>query len=148
MGALGARAFAPSTGPRALGARARSIVQTTTYALEWDDNAFWLEACEELGVVSWYDAGLRLTAASTVSEADGPAEKTERIAALHAAGEVTIAQRAEKLAGYEGVVRGGLASALGVKENAGLIVVRFEDAGDLLQVARRLLVVAHRPGRR
>ena len=31
-------------------------------SLAWDDNAAWLEACKADGVVSWYDAGLRLTA--------------------------------------------------------------------------------------
>ena len=29
--------------------------------LAWDDNAAWLEQCKTGGVVSWYDAGLRLT---------------------------------------------------------------------------------------
>ena len=112
--ALGVRAFAPSTSnPRPLSARARSVVYSSM-GLEWNDNAFWLEACEELGVVSWYDAGLRLTdesapaapeakAAAPVAEtpvAEAPAEMTDRIKTLRTAGEVTIAQRAEKLAAY------------------------------------------------
>ena len=31
--------------------------------LAWDDNAAWLEQCKAAGVISWYDVGLRLTAA-------------------------------------------------------------------------------------
>ena len=42
-------------------------------ALAWDDNAKWLEQCKSGGVVSWYDAGLRLTAAAAAEAAAPPA---------------------------------------------------------------------------
>ena len=38
--------------------------------LDWDDNAAWLAACKDTGVVSWYDAGLRLTDGSAPAPAD------------------------------------------------------------------------------
>ena len=52
--------------------------------LDRDDNAAWLAACEDAGVVSWYDAGLRLTdgSASVLGErapsARGPADRVLR----------------------------------------------------------------------
>ena len=58
---LGASAFAPA--PRAArGAAVRaSTLDERPAALAWDDNAKWLEQCKASGVVSWFDAGLRLS---------------------------------------------------------------------------------------
>ena len=36
-------------------------------SLAWDGNAQWLETCKADGVVSWFDAGLRLTDSSVSS---------------------------------------------------------------------------------
>ena len=59
------KALAAAVGVAAAGVAAyvsRSNTAAQVPALRWDDNARWLETCKAKGVVSWYDAGLRLTA--------------------------------------------------------------------------------------
>ena len=68
---LGTDAFTPST--KLVQMRPRSKLEAAA-ALEWDDNVKWLDQCQKKQVVSWYDAGLRLTkpAASSFSSSAAP----------------------------------------------------------------------------
>ena len=68
---LGTDAFTPST--KLVQMRPRSKLEAAA-ALEWDDNVKWLDQCQKKQVVSWYDAGLRLTkpAASSSSSSAAP----------------------------------------------------------------------------
>ena len=59
---LGAAAFAPAPRAGAKAALRASTLDERPATLAWDDKAKWLEQCNAGGVVSWYDAGLRLTA--------------------------------------------------------------------------------------
>ena len=70
------KALAAAVGVAAAGVAAyvsRSNTAAQVPALRWDDNARWLETCKAKGVVSWYDAGLRLTASETPAPTPAPA---------------------------------------------------------------------------
>ena len=73
--------------------------------LAWDDNAAWLEACQSSGVLSWYDAGLRLAAAekatAALSAADLEILEVARLRRLAEDGARVVEQRAAIRAAYE-----------------------------------------------
>ena len=52
---------APAAAAPAAAAPAAPTAAATGGKLAWNDNAKWLEQCKASGVVSWFDAGLRLS---------------------------------------------------------------------------------------
>ena len=66
LGVPSRRAYSGSSYPS--GGRATEAAPAAARgALAWNDNAAWLERCEASGVVSWFDAGLRLVDSSVSS---------------------------------------------------------------------------------
>ena len=82
---LGTDAFTPST--KLVQMRPRSKLEAAA-ALEWDDNVKWLDQCQKKQVVSWYDAGLRLTkpAASSSSSSAAPEDSASMMTKPAASG--------------------------------------------------------------
>ena len=81
----GIDAFTPST--KLVQVRPRTTTKLdATAALEWNDNAKWLEQCQQKQVVSWYDTGLRLKKPEGSTSSSADAAPTDSLDAVMAGG--------------------------------------------------------------